>query len=120
MKDTTTAIRAVKGVPGGDISPVAYDFTVKYNVLTPMRDGVRLAMDLLIPDGDGPFPVILERTPYDKNNSRNAGTEDYARRGYVVALQDCRGRFNSDDDFDPYRQEHNDGFDTVEWLAEQP
>ena len=113
-------LRAVKGVPSGDVSPIAHDFTFKKDILCPMRDGVQLAMDLLIPDGEGPFPVILERTPYDKNGSRHAGTEDFARRGYVVALQDCRGRFNSDGDFDPYRHEHNDGFDTVEWLAKQP
>ena len=118
--NTITTIRVVKGVPGGDISPVVHDFTTKYNVLTPMRDGVVLATDLIIPDGDGPFPVILSRTPYDKNTSRNPRTENCARRGYVVALQDCRGRFNSDGVFDPYRQEHDDGFDTVEWLAAQP
>lgn len=116
---TSTTIRAVKGVPSGDVSPPIYDFTIKRDILCPMRDGVELAVDLMIPNGNGPFPVILERTPYDKNSAGHAGAEDYARRGYVVALQDCRGRFNSNGDFDPFRQEHNDGNDTVEWLAEQ-
>lgn len=121
MKDSikNVTICLVKGVPGGEVSPVTYEFTAKFNVLIRMRDGVELSADLLIPVGKGPFPVILERTPYDKKNSRNAGTESYARRGYIVALQDCRGRFNSDGVFDPYRQEHKDGFDTVEWLAAQ-
>ena len=119
MKETSTNIRIVKGVPGGDTSPVACGFTVKRDTLCPMRDGITLAVDVLFPDGHGPFPVILERTPYDKNNAAHAGAEDFAKRGYVVVLQDVRGRFNSDGDFDPYRQEHQDGFDTINWIAEQ-
>ena len=113
------SIRVVTGVPSGDVSQPTQNFTLKKDILCPMRDGVLLAMDLLIPEGGGPFPVILERTPYDKNNSRNASTENYARCGYVVALQDVRGRFNSDGNFDPYRQEHQDGFDTINWIDEQ-
>jgi putative CocE/NonD family hydrolase len=112
-------IRVVKGVPSGDISPVAYDFTFNKNILCPMRDGTNLALDLVLPNGTGPFPVILERTPYDKTNSYNIGIEDYARRGYAVVLQDVRGRFNSDGGFNPFCQEHNDGHDTVEWIADQ-
>jgi len=119
MTKYSTSLRIVKGVPSGDTSPVAHNYTVKQDILCLMRDGAQLAMDLLIPEGDGPFPVILERTPYDKIHSRNTGAENYARRGYAVALQDCRGRFNSDGDFDPYRQEHDDGFDTINWIAEQ-
>jgi uncharacterized protein len=118
---TTSDIRVVDGLPSGAISPVAYRITEQHDLLTPMRDGVRLAMDLVRPDKDGACPVVLLRTPYDKVLSRAAPQiEDLARRGYVVALQDCRGRFNSDGAFDPYRQEHNDGFDTVEWIARQP
>jgi putative CocE/NonD family hydrolase len=64
---------------------------------------------------------VLIRTPYDKvGNRASAQVQDLARRGYVVAIQDCRGRFNSDGAFDPYRQETDDGFDTVEWVAKQP
>jgi putative CocE/NonD family hydrolase len=86
-----------------------------------MRDGVHLAMDIIMPDADGPFPVVLTRTPYDKVSTQgNAFAAELVRRGYTVAAQDTRGRFNSDGDFDPYRNEHNDGFDTVAWLAEQP
>lgn len=112
-------VSVVNGVPSGEVSAKTHDFTIKTDVLTLMRDGVKLAMDLIIPNGDGPFPVILERTPYDKSSSRNPSTENYARAGYVVALQDCRGRFNSDGHFDPFRQEHNDGFDTIEWIEQQ-
>jgi uncharacterized protein len=114
-------IRIVDGLPTGNVSPVAYRIRNEFDVLTPMRDGVRLAMDLVRPDTEAACPVVLIRTPYDKVLSR-AGPqiEDLARRGYIVATQDCRGRFNSDGAFDPYRQEHNDGFDTVEWIARQP
>jgi uncharacterized protein len=85
-----------------------------------MRDGVLLAMDLIRPDAPGRFPVILERTPYNKVASRdNPLIEKLVRRGYIMAIQDCRGRFNSDGEFDMYRQENADGFDTVEWIAGQ-
>ena len=113
-------IRIVDGVPGGDVSPARYRAKEKLDLLSPMRDGTVLAMDLLLPDAPGPFPVILTRTVYDKVSVRNTGeVQDFVRRGYAVAMQDCRGRFNSDGSFDPYRQEHNDGFDTVEWIAQQ-
>ena len=118
-RSVRSIIRVVKGVPGGGGSHPNRDFTINRDILCPMRDGVALAVDVILPNGSAPFPAILERTPYDKNGSRHAGTEDYARRGYAVVLQDVRGRFNSDGDFDPFRQEHNDGFDTINWIAEQ-
>jgi putative CocE/NonD family hydrolase len=95
---------------------------VEHGVLVPMRDGIRLAIDLLRCDGDPPLPVVLVRTPYDKMLERTRKAELYeslARRGYVLAFQDCRGRFNSDGDFFPYMREADDGFDTIEWLAAQ-
>ena len=114
-------IRTVDRLPTGSISPVAYRIRRELDVLTPMRDGVRLAMDLVRPDTEAACPVVLIRTPYDKVPSRTGPQiDDLAQRGYIVAIQDCRGRFNSDGAFDPYRQEHNDGFDTVEWIARQP
>ena len=97
-------IRVVTGVPGGDVSQPICDVTIKRDILCPMRDGITLATDIFFPSGDGPFPVIFERTPYDKNNSHCAGTEDYIKRGYVMVVQDVRGRFNSDGDFDPRKK----------------
>lgn len=120
MTVTTHGIRIVAGVPSGETVPAKYRVRTVRDVLSPMRDGVLLAMDLLRPDAPGRFPVILIRTPYNKVASRSKPfLEELARRGYVVAVQDCRGRFNSDGVFDPYRQEHADGFDTIEWLAAQ-
>lgn len=118
IENPSSDIRVVQGVPGGEVSPAVHSFSIRRDVLTPMRDGVQLAMDVMLPDGDGPFPVILSRTPYDKGPSL-AGMEDLASRGYACVTQDCRGRFNSDGEFDPYRQEHDDGFDTIEWIAQQ-
>jgi putative CocE/NonD family hydrolase len=113
-------IEVVKGVPSGALAARDFGLRRVYDVLSPMRDGVHLSMDLLRPDAPGRFPVILMRTPYNKVTSRNRPfQEDLARQGYIVAIQDCRGRFNSDGVFDPYRQEHADGFDTIEWLAAQ-
>ena len=119
-RPTHGGIRVVGGVPSEPASAQKYTVRTDYDVLSPMRDGTLLAMDLLRPDAPGRFPVILARTPYNKVRAR-AGSlpQQLARTGYVVALQDCRGRYNSDGVFDPYRQERADGFDTIEWLAEQ-
>lgn len=121
MKTAVThGIRLVAGVPSGETVPAKYKLRTVHDVLSPMRDGVLLATDLLRPDAPGRFPVVLIRTPYNKVASRSGPfAEELARRGYIVAIQDCRGRFNSDGVFDPYRQEHADGFDTIEWLATQ-
>lgn len=84
-----------------------------------MRDGVELSLDVLRPDTPGPHPVILLRTPYDKVRSRQPFHQDLARRGYIVAYNDIRGRFNSDGEFTPYIHDTEDGYDTIEWIAAQ-
>ncbi|MFN8215280.1 MAG: CocE/NonD family hydrolase [Solirubrobacterales bacterium] len=93
------------------------------DVRVPMRDGVELSLDVLLPDDPGaPLPVALVRTPYDKTIQRADAMdliELLIERGYGVAINDCRGRFNSDGEFFPYWNEHADGHDTVEWIAEQ-
>ena len=63
--------------------------------------------------------MVLVRTPYDKARSRKPFHVELAERGYIVAIQDTRGRFNSDGVFFPYRDDRTDGFDTVEWVAAQ-
>lgn len=102
-----------------------YGVVRQSNVMLPMRDGVHLATDLYFPALDGApasgrFPVILERTPYDKTAPGNAANGAYfARRGYVCAIQDVRGRFASEGEWYPFAREAPDGYDTVEWLAAQ-
>jgi putative CocE/NonD family hydrolase len=96
-------------------------FTVKdeSNLRVAMRDGVKLATDVYRPEKDGKYPVILVRTPYKKDLQAPTG-RFYARRGYVVAIQDCRGRFGSEGVWEPFVNEPKDGYDTIEWLAAQP
>lgn len=95
------------------------------DVLVPMRDGVRLATDVYRPEGSGQHPVVLERTPNGKQRTVTSLTlalllPDLVERGYAVVVQDMRGRFNSVGDWEPFRCEINDGFDTVRWAATQP
>ena len=97
--------------------------TREHNVMIPMRDGVRLAADIIRPDLPGRFPVLVTRGPYGKvgyvNNPSHANWF-FAKHGYVVVNQDCRARFESEgDSFDPLFQEVEDGYDTVEWAASQ-
>ena len=87
-----------------------------------MRDGVVLRADILLPDQGGPFPVLVYRTPYGKQNARveYQTFERAVKRGYAVVVQDVRGRYTSDGEFRPYENEGRDGFDTIEWAARQP
>lgn len=91
----------------------------KKTTLIPMRDGVRLSTDLYFPRAEkSKFPVILVRTPYMKEMNELKGNY-FAQRGYVVAVQDCRGRFGSEGTWEPFIHEPEDGYDTVEWLGTQ-
>jgi uncharacterized protein len=97
-----------------------YGIQSRYHTLAPMRDGVRLSTDLYLPDGPGPWPVILTRTPY--GNSDPARTERllwFTQRGFATAFQDCRGRYDSEGEWEPFRSEREDGLDTLDWLARQ-
>lgn len=88
-------------------------------VMVPMRDGVQLATNVYLPEGDGPWPVVLTRTPYDKDGmDRNAS--NYTDRGYAVVSQDVRGRYDSEGENRPFENDIEDGYDTVEWIAMQP
>ncbi|MFN0182108.1 MAG: CocE/NonD family hydrolase [Gemmatimonadales bacterium] len=87
-----------------------------------MRDGVVLRATVLKPGGPGPFPVLVYRTPYGQASAVTGSTTFTAAvaRGYAVVAQDVRGRYLSDGEFHPYRQEGADGYDTIEWAARQP
>jgi len=90
------------------------------------RDGIALVADVYLPErraGDAALPTILERTPYDRTRlDLYLMGRYFASRGYAVVIQDCRGRFESGGVFSFHSAplEHLDGFDTVEWIAEQP
>jgi putative CocE/NonD family hydrolase len=95
--------------------------TVERGVSVRMRDGVILFADIYRPSIRGRFPVLLERTPYDKDKDNEIDLgHDAAERGYVVIVQDVRGRYSSGGEWYPFRHESQDGFDTVEWAAALP
>lgn len=108
-------------------SPTAesYQVLIEENVGIPMRDGIVLATDLHRPanggrPAEGKFPVLLQRTPYDKSaEARRLEAAFFAARGYLVAIQDCRGTHASPGGFTKYVADGPDGYDTVEWLARQ-
>lgn len=95
-----------------------------YDVRIPMRDGISLAANIYFPKGEeGPFPAIVNVTPYGKDSSRRTEVRsifrDFAKAGYAVIHVDVRGRGNSEGEFTPYFQEINDGHDTLEWVGNQ-
>jgi putative CocE/NonD family hydrolase len=95
---------------------------VREDITIPMRDGIKLGAILYRPESTGKFPAIVYRTPY--------GIDDYdgyaefplkaAKQGYLVFLVDVRGRLRSEGEFEAYRNEKNDGFDVIEWVAQHP
>jgi uncharacterized protein len=93
--------------------------SMEHNVLMTTRDGVVLRADVYRPAGDGKFPVLLQRTPYNKENGTEFALKAVAR-GYLVVIQDVRGRYASDGDWYPFKYEMNDGYDSVEWAAALP
>jgi putative CocE/NonD family hydrolase len=99
---------------------------VERDVWVPMRDGVLLQADVWRPARAGRFPALLQRTPYNRADSFavvvSAGIEPLraVAAGYVVMIQDTRGRFGSEGVFTPFFDEGRDGVDTIEWLAAQP
>ncbi len=91
--------------------------------MVPMRDGVRLATDVYLPAGDGPWPAIAQRTPYGRKGARQPDlAAGFVGRGYAFVIQDWRGQFDSEGKFDRLGPKINqdDGYDTVEWIASQP
>ncbi len=86
----------------------------------PMRDGIRLAADLFLPRGGGRWPTVLIRTPYNRKSPLMTGYRFFARRGYAVLIEDVRGRYASQGVFGPSAEEGPDGYDTINWISEQP
>ena len=92
-------------------------------VMVPMRDGVKLATDVYLPKGDGPFPVVFVKTPYNFNKiagaSLMAGVEAI-ERGYALVVQNERGRYYSEGNWEILGRPRTDGYDSLSWLEEQP
>jgi putative CocE/NonD family hydrolase len=92
------------------------------DVRVPMRDGVGLRADILLPSAQGKVPALIYRTPYGKQFALQEYKtfEKAVARGYAVVVQDVRGRYASDGEFVAYQNEGRDGYDTIEWVAQQP
>jgi len=103
-----------------------YDSVVERDIGVAMDDGAMLYLDVYRPalEGDaveGAWPVLLERSPYNKDRmSYSIAGRYFAQRGYIYVIQDVRGRWSSDGDFEFLRNEADDGLATMQWLAEQP
>lgn len=98
----------------------ATDIIIKRNVEIKMRDGIILRANIFLPSKRSRYPAILVRTPYKKPES---GYERFVLAGYAVVCQDTRGRYDSDGEYVPFftdsHKEAEDGYDTVEWIANQ-
>lgn len=106
------------GAPGDGI-------IIEKNVMIRMRDGVHLATDLYRPAGNdsatGKWPVVLVRTPYGSETPEYLQkAKFYVKHGYVYAVQDIRGKSDSQGDWDGKRNEAQDGGDTISWLGTRP
>jgi putative CocE/NonD family hydrolase len=97
------------------------DIIIQHDVATKMRDGVTLYADIYRPKSSEKFPVILMRTPYDKSvNWAVMPAYEIVPRGYVLIIQDVRGRYTSEGEWYPFKHEQADGYDAVEWAASLP
>ncbi len=100
---------------------ISSDIVIQHDVPMKTRDGVILRADVYRPNSSDKFPVILMRTPYDKSvNWAVSPVFKMVPRGYVVIIQDVRGRYASEGEWYPFKHEQADGFDTVEWAAALP
>lgn len=112
------ALGLVVGVVCNTAVWAASDSTAKFEGV-PARDGVVLGTDVYLPEGEGPFPVVLARTPYNKDGVAGFA-KDGVRRGYAVVVQDTRGRFASKGENLPFHLDGPDGEDALLWVARQP
>jgi putative CocE/NonD family hydrolase len=96
-----------------------YEVTIERGVAVKMRDGITLRADIYRPQAEGKFPVLLQRTPYDKRGAVDFGLKA-AARGYVVIVQDVRGRYTSEGEWYTFKHESADGYDTIEWATALP
>ena len=101
---------------------------IDQKVMMPMRDGIRLATDIYRPKGNGKVPIVFSRTPYNFNTwgdgeMRTRGLEaayDAVQRGYAYVVQNERGRFFSEGEWDILGTPTTDGYDAFEWMSKQP
>lgn len=99
------------------------EIQIEFDVPAKMRDGTVLRADVYRPGGSGPWPVLLSRLPYGKQMPLAVAVLDplaVARRGFMMVVQDTRGRFASEGEWEPWTHEESDGYDTVRWAGALP
>src|SRR5260370_39075609 len=114
------ALSAARVISPAQQEPASYT-NQNADVGVPMRDGVVLRADILLPSVEGRFPTLVYRTPYGKHVALKEYTT-FAKavaRGYAVVVQDVRGLYASDGEFVTYQNEGRDGYDTIGWVAKQ-
>jgi len=104
----------IASVIGGEAAP-----RFQKDVAVRMSDETNLAAHVFLPAAGGPFPVVLMRTPYGKPEPDGGEVLRYTRAGYAMVVQDCRGRGQSGGEWDPFRDDPQDGPDTLKWVADQ-
>jgi putative CocE/NonD family hydrolase len=109
----------ILGQPAPGPVQIVAGIAIEKNVAMKTRDGVTLRADIYRPAADGQYPVLLARTPYNKDGFAIFGERAVAR-GFVVVAQDVRGRYASEGEWYPLKHEIDDGYDTVEWAAALP
>jgi len=100
---------------------------VDQKVMMPMRDGIRLATDIYRPKGDAPVPIVFSRTPYNFNTFGNGEMNtrtmqsalEWVKKGYAFVVQNERGRFFSEGEWDILGVPLTDGYDAMEWMSKQ-
>jgi predicted acyl esterase len=113
----TSLTTLAQGTSSQKIMPAGQPFFTKEIFMVAMRDGIHLATDVYLPDGGSPpHGAIFIRTPYNKNGT---GMGDWANKGWPSIVQDTRGRFQSEGNDTMFRDDANDGYDTLEWIANQ-
>jgi len=110
-------------LPAIDAPPPPANVVVQTNIMVAMRDGVELATDIYLPAKDGQpiaekLPVILTRTPYNKDGAKKHG-EYFAQHGYVFVAQDTRGRYKSKGTWHWMTDDGRDGADCAKWIGRQ-
>lgn len=96
---------------------------IEFDVAATMRDGTVFRADVYRPTGEGPWPVLVQRTPYGRRAGAQVQHLDpfmAISRGYIVVNQDTRGRSGSDGEWFPFKHEVEDGYDTIRWAASLP
>jgi putative CocE/NonD family hydrolase len=111
-------------LPHDGIRKADHDVQIQHDVAMLTQDGIKLVAEIYHPKGEIKTPTILVRIPFSNTFKNRLGADAigsfWASRGYTVVIQGTRGRYKSSGDFYPLKHEHDDGIETLSWIANQP